>query len=208
MATNSDSFTYSNGELESVSGGVWKKLRTGGQVTNVNGNQLQGTTGLDSPYYYNAIYASAAVFSEIVAATLATGIEFSIIINVSTDQDAGRDYNILEFSESGGSYNLLIGKIVNGSFGSLATKTGVALSNGDTLRFENDGSGNFTGYINGVAISGLSATDTDNNGNVRVGFMTSSVTAGERFDNWQGGDLAVVAGGSKRRVGLLTLGVG
>lgn len=188
MAFNTDGFSYSDGELETVSSGVWVKLRTGGQTANVDTGRLKGNVTFDAPYRYNATYAGAALYSQAKVAALAAGGEFSVIVNVNTDLDGARDYYILEFTESGGSYTALIGKIVNGTFTSLDTVAGVSLSVNDVIRFENNGAGNLTAKINGTPIAGLSATDTDLSFQ-GVGIMPSS-NGTERLDDWEGGDLA------------------
>jgi hypothetical protein len=208
MATNTDAFTYSDGELESVSGGVWVKLRTGGQTASITSNALgPGATNFDAPYRYNATYASAALYSQCrVAATVSGVSAFSLIINVNTHLDGARDYNICEFTDAGGGLaNALIGKIVNGTFTSLDTVSGFAWAANDVVRFENDGSGNLRALINGTPISGLSATDTDNNAFFGVGIMPSTNDAG-RLDDWEGGDLAA-AGRTTKNTRAFPLGV-
>jgi hypothetical protein len=203
--TDTDPFTYADGELGATSGGDWIALRTGGQVANVSSNQLAGGSTFDSPYRYNVTYASSAVYSQIVYSTTAGGAEFAVIINVSTDTDANRDYYQLNFEEVGGSYTIEIFEHVNGSGTSLDSVTGVSLANGDVLRFENQGSGVLVGLVNSTPISGLGATDTTLT-DARVGFLTSS-TGGERFDNWEGGDVSA-GGGSGTSSRILTLGAG
>lgn len=193
MSFNTDDFNRANNELEAGST-TWTKLRTGGQTANIVSNQIQGLGTTDAPYRYNATYASAALYSQIEFAVAASGAEGAVIVNVDTAQDGSRSYNIFEITESGGSYNALLGKIVAGSFTSLDTTTGLSISSGDIIRLENDGTGVLTPKINGVAVSGLTATDTDNNAHFGVGFMPSS-NGSERWDNWEGGDLEEEGGG-------------
>lgn len=204
--TNQDDFNRSNNELEAGST-TWTKLRTGGQTVNIVSNQLQGVGTTDAPYRYDADYASAALYSCIELATGATGAEFAVIVNVGEDQDGDRDYNIFEFTESAGSYNALIGKIVNGAFTSLDTTTGLTINNGEKVCGENDGSGVLTASIEDTPIAGLTATDTDNNSLFGVGIMPSS-NGSERLDNFDGGDLGGGGGGgSAQDRGLQLLGV-
>lgn len=209
MATNTDSFTYSTGDLATVSGGLWVKLRTGGQNIDVKATgDITGVGTTDAPYYYNATYASAAVFSEIKYKTLAGSAEFAVIINCATATDGARSYYIFEITESGGTYNLLRGKIIAGTFTSLATKTGVTVSANDVFRMANDGSGNLSEYINGVLVTGWTvavAGPYTELTHARVGIMPSSVGS-ERLDDWQGGDVTI-AGRTTKNTRAYPLGV-
>lgn len=199
MATNTDDFNRSDGELAAGSSGNWVALRTGGQTASIASNVLKGDHVNDSPYYYNAVYASSAVYSQFQYVTTAGSSEFSLIINCDTATDGSRDYYQLEIRESGGTYIFEIYEIVNaaavgGTF--LDQVTGVSLSAGDVIRFENDGSGNLSAKINGTPIAGLSATSTSLT-HARVGLVTSDTTSA-RLDNWEGGDVTGGGGGDTR----------
>ena len=191
MATVTDSFTYSNGSLATVSGGVWANVLTSMDVTS-NAVFNHGTSDAVCKWTSNTFTNDQD--SQVVAVALPTA---------STDggpvvrcQSGAASFYLADFSIVGGSYNIAIFKCTAGSFLQIgSTQTGAATGAiNDVLKLVITGT-TLTPSVNGVN----KTTQTDGTFSTGVpGMHLSGSTTTPSWDNWQS-TAAIVASGPAAR---------
>jgi len=202
-----ESFTYSNGELATVSSGRWANLHPGNGSGSVVSNTYH--VGYGNPVEYRELNATYAD-DQYAKCTLTWGSTpdgdmGGVILRASADTDAGIDcYRVRLYRNYGaGQFQLLIERINNGTISTLVTNTSLSGSwaSGDTVEGEVGGSGTSTvirSYRNGT----LADTYTDNGGSAlntgRPGHvMNYGFVDVLRMDDWEAGDVTAASSGSK-----------
>lgn len=175
---DSDSFTYSNGALASVSSGKWTKLSGAGTDFTVASNQIKGTAGFESADVITSWAGSGSDhYSQLAVVTVANDGGPSI------RSDATYTFYFLDVTTSAATN---VYKVVGGSFTAI-NNTSITWANGDTAYLEMQGN---------TIIS-------KQNGTTRHNFTDSSIASGKPgfwcdaasilFDDWAAGDFS--AGG-------------
>lgn len=188
---DSDAFTYSNGNLATVSSAKWTKDTAFADPV-VTSNQLNAAFDTDAAARISSWSGSTADhYSEAVLAT-----------------DGGDNGGPCVRSDGAGTFYCVgtiagairIFEVTAGSFASIAGPTG-AYAEGDTIRISAVGT-TITVYANGVQ----QAQVTD--GTITTGRpgMTPFSNAG-KWDNWAAGDFAAAGGGSTKGPTLPLTGV-
>jgi hypothetical protein len=174
---DSDSFTYSNGLLATVSGGKWTKL-SGFIDLSVSSNQLKGGTNNQDHAAVITSWSGSTTnhYSQAVIATMNNDGGPTIRAN------AASTFYLCDTATSG----FTIYKCVTGTFTSL-TANSPTISAGDTIYFEAQGN----------------TLTVKQNGTTRITFGDSSIASGKPgmhtfdnllvWDNWAAGDFSAGA---------------
>lgn len=204
MAVVTDSFTYSNGNLQTVSS-AWTVLRTGGQNIAVDTNQIKGAAAADSPYYINSFTAaSARMYAQMKVTTLDNGMDGGLLVCADTALDGSRAYYQANIFWTGSSYAAAVNKFAAGTGTQIGTTPNVTIANGDTVKFTYETGDVLNIYINGVLVVGPGGSDSALNANRRVGILTDD-TSPARWDDFEGGDIATVSAQIPRQTFMVAI---
>lgn len=207
-ASDSDSFTYSNGELETVSSANWERWNTAlpgllNVVSNKVGNDATSVT--NSVYIWHTTYSGPDYFTQIVADTLGANWEMGLFLHAGSKGGTYTGY-ILYCYDAGGS-TVKCGMAEDTAFPTntnLVADTTVTIVAGDILKFTSEGT-SLKFYINGSVQSGFTVTN-NNKRTGRLGFYIDSTGGGAwRVDSWQGGD---ISSGTVKPCTITLMGVG
>lgn len=193
-----DYFTYSNGELASVSSNTfvrWETHANAGTI-NVASNQIQFIKGTEN--WFNAIYAHKDTFSSRyvyaqIQITNDTGLGTGVAINLQDQGSLTWDGYVLSVHLDGATKEIEIWRVTDGGtwtkMGDTDTTTGYAT--GDIFRLAHEAGDNIVVYKNGVVISGVGGVDGSPYTAARVGISLGTEADGTdaRSDNWEGGDI-------------------
>jgi hypothetical protein len=202
----SDTFTYSNGSLASVSGGNWTQLKGTGDGTSLQvvSNQITPSHffGAEKTYRWTGTGTfTADQYASLALGTLTnSGGQIGVICRPTTDTEANRDYYYAYYLDQ--SPNAAVyGKLINGTLTQFFSGTGIAWVSGDRISLEVEGTSPPTLRVcrNEVPLGG-SFTTTDTVGTALTGSLggglwgtgDSNVPTG---DNWTAGNLTAAAGG-------------
>lgn len=174
-----DSFTYSNGELSAVSGGVWVSVLGG---INVSDSEILPTyaSGLPvnwSSYYRGGISWPDDQWAQIDRTVLATNGYMGPSVRVS---ETG-SYNYIVKSDHRGIYKIV---------GDTATELGSVLiaTGAVTAKLEIVGTTLFP-YIDGVLDSDSGSQTDASLSSGSAGIVGWGTYTADRSDNWEGGDM-------------------
>jgi len=183
MAT--DSFTYSNGDLATVSSGAW--VTVGGNGMTVGSNQItNGVNNQDSGAFWATAFTTTH-FSEATISTTGTGTYQDLEVS-TRGNTVGPDYYIASVGNSGTGVEFYLRQ--GGTFTSMGAA--VAYTGSHICHLESSGS-NHTCLVDAVSVR--TWTDATLNANTRIGIAGFTQAVGNvTLDNWQGGDLG--AGGA------------
>lgn len=208
-ATDSDAFTYSNGELETVSAANWERWNTvNSAILDVSSNKVMNdaASASNSVYIWHTTYSGPDYFTQIVADTLGANWEMGLFLHAGSKGGNYTGY-ILYCYDAGGSVNKCGMSEVTAfpTSSNLVADATVTIAAGDTLKFTSEGT-SLKFYINGSVQGGFTVTN-NNKRTGRVGFYIDSTGGGAwRADNWSGGD---IGGGASSCAPTMTLfGVG
>lgn len=166
-----DSFTYSNGALPTVSSGVWVTQTGAAQTHNVASNAVANVAGGFNGTRYGTTFPTDH-FSQLDC--VATSAEIGVMTRMQSADLSG--YYAMIHSTGLAELH----RVDAGTFNLLDSTTGLTTTT--TLRLESIGS-NHTAYYGGVSQN--TATDATYNSNTSVGIGGDSTTA--TGDNWVGG---------------------
>lgn len=189
---DSDAFTYSNGNLATVSSAKWTKL-TGMTDITVATNAVRGSGADCAAQITTWSGSTTSQYAQIVMTTKAAD-EGALLL-------FGNGVSTYYYIRGDGANGIDVYKVVTGSF-TQVHGFGGSYVNGDTVYAENQ-AGNFNIKVNGA--SAYTFTDTAiTSGKPGVGAFSASGL----FDDWAAGDFAAGGGAFTPGVAsLLTLGV-
>jgi hypothetical protein len=181
MAT--DSFTYSDGNLQTVSGGVWVQ-RTG--TATVSTNRVTTSNRTDDTESYWSTAVTDDQYSQAVVTNNGTGQYSDAGVATRIATGAHSHYMLVIDQQNG---DLALYRASAGSFATLGTYA--AGTGTGTLRLESVGSSH-TGYLNGVPR--ITVTDaTHTSGRVGIHIYLETGTGISYVDDWDGGSLGATA---------------
>jgi pectate lyase len=178
MATATDSFTYSDGVLNTVSSGAWvNRANNWHQVTS---GQVapRDPSGTDVMSTWETNTFGDDQYSQAVA--IARNNFPGVVCRWTSGTGTGNWYRLSWASAT----TVQLAKFTNGSFGAITTATVPSFTSGDVIRLECEGT-NLRGYVNSTEY--INTTDSS--------FTTGKVGIfgyhhGDILDTWEGGDLA------------------
>lgn len=172
---DTDSFTYANGNLATVSAGKWTQMAAWTDVV-VATNRCRGNPGVVHGSVITTWGGDTTnQYSQVTAAT--AGDELWLIVKFS-----GTDTYYMLKAPSGGNFE--VWKIVSGGF-TLLDSVAQTVANGDIIYFEYN-AGALTSKKNGTIVNGPVANTDLAAGKSGIGCYNSTV----RFDDWVGGDFS------------------
>lgn len=189
----SDAFTYSNGALDTVSGGVWAIQTTAGGGLAVISNEVRESSASSLGRFTTTAPPSSDYYSEVKLTTVLANVSDEgvgpAVRVVSSGTDQGTGY----FAQCN-SVETKLYQVVTGAFLQVGSN-GVACALGDVVRIEVSGTGATVSLVvkrNGTAI--ITAGDAS------AGRITATNSYGiwcshgggqGQLDNFAGGDFAV-----------------
>jgi hypothetical protein len=180
MATASDSFTYSNGDLATVSSAAWTTL--GGNGMTVASNHIsQGVLNNDSGAMWAGAFG-ADHFSQATISTTGTGTYQDLEVSTRA-ATTGPNYYLASVTNSGTGVEFYLRQ------GASFTSTGANLAYTGThvARLESNGN-THTFFVD--TVSSRTWTDSTLAGNTHVGIAGFTQAVGNvTLDDWSGGDL-------------------
>lgn len=188
--TTTDHFTYSDGELGTVSSANWERWDTNAAdgYINVLSGKIKYESGFGGWYVEKTTYLSSSVYSQITIDTIAAGMSVGLYVNAAGKGDTTCDGYVLNIWDDGGTKTLEIYEILNNGWTLIsASDTTTSYAAGDIFRLANE-SGTLKAYKNGALISALNIADATYTA-ARVGIFIDSTGAATRLDNWEGGDV-------------------
>jgi len=200
MTTHSDTFTYSDGVLETVASSYWDDWpfhATNGRKVSVSSNAIYLSTGVAAyigamaEYLYT--YASENVFSKLQVTTLASEEAAYVIINCQDKGASTYDGYFAELWNNGGTPTYSIYKVTNSSWNQLGSSdTSEGFSDGDYIETRHNASDSIDMYHGATKLSGVGGTDsTYSAARIGIGLYADTTAAGtSRGDNWSGGDIS------------------
>lgn len=187
----SDSFTYSDGALDTVSGGVWEMHTSGGGIVVVS-NEVREGTNFSLGRFTTTAPPSSDYYSEVKLTTALANV---------TDEGSGPAVRVTSaagiitgYFAQCNSVETRLYQVVTNTFLQVGTD-GVACALGDVVRIEVSGTGATVSLVvkrNGTAIitagdsSGSRITATNS-----YGIWCSLGSVQGQLDNFAGGDFAV-----------------
>lgn len=197
MSINTDNFAYADGFLESVAAAFWIRFETGlsGQLAVVSGKVQNSGGSANSVYVYNATYGGENVYSQGKLDTLGAGWEMGYLLNMQDPGSSTWDGYIAPlYDNGGGTFREEIYRTTNRTTSvQLGSSGTVTISAGDIGMFAHEAADLLKLYRGGVALSGVSGTDSTYSAATAGFYMNSSGGGGWRFDDWEGGDIGAPA---------------
>lgn len=186
---DSDTFTYADGALATVSSGKWTHLSFG-TALNVVSERVKNTAGNEGAAVISTWAGSTTEqWSQVTVRGSGAGADFH---GPTVLSDVEGTFYFLDVRVGGAALHIY--KVVGGSFTDLKSES-VVLADGDTVRLEYE-SGVLTGKINGVTAITVANTDIAS-GKPGIRCWAQALA----LDNWAAGDFSVVAStlGQRRR---------
>jgi hypothetical protein len=187
MTAVSDTFTYSNGALATVSSGVWAAV-TGHADCAVASNKLAtpATSTITHSRHTTAL-STDDQYAEATVNISGSGYREASVLARCSD-DAATFYRLDYSSNSTGT--LTVYKCEAGSFTLIDDQTGVGLdSNDHTIRIEVEGT-SIRGYLDDVEIHNLTDSDISTGAHVGAGLYRTNSGGAPTLDGFSGGDLS------------------
>jgi hypothetical protein len=184
---STETFTYSDGALATVSSGAWTSL-----------NPTSATPSVETGKFYSPHSAHAVArieagtwatdqYAKITISSLgAASAWMGVVVRASADVDGNRDYYFAVVEEGAGPHRTVIGKVVNGSITELSSNTGDSWANGESIELEAEGT-TLTVFKNGVALRNVTDSDISGSSSHRAGVI--AIAGNIRGDDWEGGHL-------------------
>jgi hypothetical protein len=206
----SDAFTYSNGNIESVSGGNWTSLNPNWGGAAITSNHVGGAfSDEETP----ARWTGAGTFANdqyssllIPASSLSfNGSSYSVgvIARASADIDGARDYYTFyvvdDASGDPASRTTVLAKVVDGTPTTLHSAS-VSWGSGMRIEIECEGT-TIRGMKDGVLVSGFEITDSALSAGKPGIWLRGSVDF-PKGDDWQGGDITAITNATGLPVGV------
>jgi hypothetical protein len=183
----SETFTYSDGALASVSGGNWTSLNPSLATPRVTSNKF------DTEHSNRAVarWTGAGTwlanqYAKITLSGLTSGnAVIGVIVRASADIDGNRDYYSAWVNENAGAFLTEIYKTVNGTETQLSSVSGDGWANGDIIEIEAEGT-TIRVFRNGGLLRSVTDSDIAGSSSDRAGVIA---IAGPLGDDWEGGTL-------------------
>lgn len=180
----SDTFTYSDGELASVSGGIWANDPFSLSTMNVTSQTVEVAAEDGQTFYY---YVGAAVTADHYSQCVDVAVGFgaggpAVRIGGFTGQSVYVYWPAFDQPL----------KYVNGSFSAVGGGMTPSYETNDVMKLQVEGT-SLSVYLNGVEATGSPVTDSSISG-VGNGAGISADEVQCRLDNWEGADLVSPSG--------------
>lgn len=184
-AVATDSFTYSDGALETVSSSAWKSLNPSFATISVATNKLDCAHATEGVARWQGGSWTADQYAVLVISSLsgASG-EVGVIARASSDVDGARDYYSVYVDATDTSTNIAV--TVNGSRTVLSTVTGDGWVDGNTVEIECEGT-TIRAFRNGTLLRSVTDSTIAGGTTDRAGVTVKGTSL--RGDDWEGGTL-------------------
>jgi hypothetical protein len=188
----SDAFTYSDGALDSVSGGNWTSLNPASATPSVTSNKFSTPHALKATARWTGSGTwTADQYAKMTVSGLTGGSTFiGVIVRASADTDSNRDHYSAWINENGGTALTEIYKTVNGTETSLSSVSGDGWTNGDIIEIEAE-STTIRVFRNGGLLRSITDSSIAGSSSDRAGVIAN---AGPLGDDWEGGTITGSSG--------------